>query len=873
MKLGKRACAKTFHRWRLSPLALTVGSCLFSGNVIAEEYFNPAFLTDGRGRVADLSGFEDGNVQAAGVYRVDIFLNNDFISSHDVDFRSLRSVGAQETSDDGTGLVACLSPKSLTDMGMELNLPEEKKQSESGQCTDISSLIEGAKASFDFAHQRLDLSVPQVALKNVARGYIPPEKWDEGISALLMNYTFTGSSSKDNGSSNNSQFLGLNGGINVGPWRLRDYSTFSRNTNSGTAASQWDHVSSFIERAIIPLKGELTIGDSYTTGDVFDSVSFRGVQIASDDNMLPDSLKGFAPTVRGIAKSNAQVTIKQNNYVLYQTYVAPGAFAIDDLFPTSSSGDLTVEIKEKDGSLTTYTVPYSAVPLLQREGRIKYALTVANYRTSNDQQEQSPFGQGTIIWGAPHGLTLYGGTQISQRYRSQAVGAGINMGGWGAVSADITHAKSTLIDDSQHSGHSLRLLYAKSLNDLGTNFQLLGYRYSTSGYYTFEDTTYQSMSGYKNDPEESEDNDRPRWFDYYNLYYTKRGKIQVNISQQLGKTGSMYLNGSQQTYWHTDSKDTLVQLGYNTTWHDINIGVSYSYSKTYGQPEADKVMALNVSLPLNKWLTPEGTARRNSTYATMSMSKDNHGSVTQNAGISGTLLEGNNLTYSVQQGYVNQGSGYSGSVGLSHQGGYGNSNMGYNVSGKGESRQLTYGIAGGVVAHRHGITFSQPLGDTNVLIEAPGAKQVKIQNATGVSTDWRGYAVVPFATTYRKNRIALDTTTLSDKVDLDGAVVDVVPTKGALVSASFKARVGIRALLTLKHNDIAIPFGSTVSRDDDGSAGIAGDGGQVYLSGLATKGTLSARWGDGSDQRCSVNYQLPESAENAVVTQLTLNCR
>lgn len=115
--------------------------------------------------------------------------------------------------------------------------------------------------------------------------------------------------------------------------------------------------------------------------------------------MLPDSLKGFAPTVRGIAKSNAQVTIKQNNYVLYQTYVAPGAFAIDDLFPTSSSGDLTVEIKEKDGSLTTYTVPYSAVPLLQREGRIKYALTVANYRTSNDQQEQSPFGQGTIIWG------------------------------------------------------------------------------------------------------------------------------------------------------------------------------------------------------------------------------------------------------------------------------------------------------------------------------------------------------------------------------------------------------------------------------------------------------------------------------------------
>lgn len=61
--------------------------------------------------------------------------------------------------------------------------------------------------------------------------------------------------------------------------------------------------------------------------------------------MLPDSLKGFAPTVRGIAKSNARVTIKQNGYVIYQTYVSPGAFAINDLYPTSSSGDLQVTVK------------------------------------------------------------------------------------------------------------------------------------------------------------------------------------------------------------------------------------------------------------------------------------------------------------------------------------------------------------------------------------------------------------------------------------------------------------------------------------------------------------------------------------------------
>ncbi|MDI8751971.1 fimbria/pilus outer membrane usher protein, partial [Salmonella enterica subsp. enterica serovar Montevideo] len=41
---------------------------------------------------------------------------------------------------------------------------------------------------------------------------------------------------------------------------------------------------------------------------------------------------------------------------------------INDLYPTAASGDLTVEVKESDGSINRYNVPYSAVPILQREG-------------------------------------------------------------------------------------------------------------------------------------------------------------------------------------------------------------------------------------------------------------------------------------------------------------------------------------------------------------------------------------------------------------------------------------------------------------------------------------------------------------------------
>lgn len=79
-----------------------------------------------------------------------------------------------------------------------------------------------------------------------------------------------------------------------------------------------------LERDIIPLRSRLTLGDGYTQGDIFDGINFRGAQLASDDNMLPDSQRGFAPVIHGIARGTAQVTIKQNGYDIYNSTVPPG---------------------------------------------------------------------------------------------------------------------------------------------------------------------------------------------------------------------------------------------------------------------------------------------------------------------------------------------------------------------------------------------------------------------------------------------------------------------------------------------------------------------------------------------------------------------
>lgn len=878
--------------FRLTPIALLV--LLLPRVVLADNYFNPAFLSGDASAVADLSRFE-GDGQAPGTYRVDVYLNDNFIATRDIEFRAAgtaapapdaaapapdAAVAVHPASRDGTGLTPCLTVKSLDTMGVNIQAFPALKGLKPETCIDITQVIPDAATTLNFEQLRLDISVPQAAMNNRARGYIPPEQWDEGINALLLNYNFTGSESRDRSSSaggtDNNYFLGLNGGINLGPWRLRDYSTWSYSHTAQGDTHDWQHISTYVERTVKSLKGELTAGDAYTSSDVFDSLSIRGVQLASDDNMLPDSQRGFAPTVRGIAHSNAQVTIKQNGYTIYQSYVQPGAFEINDLFPTSSSGDLTVEVKESDGSVSSYVVPYSAVPVLQREGRVKYAVSAGKFRSNGDQQDDVSLAQGTLIWGLSHGVTGYGGTQWSEHYRALALGLGVNMGDYGALSMDVTQARSELADDSVHHGQSLRFLYAKSLNDLGTNIQLLGYRYSTKGFYTLEDTTYRHMDGYTVDTQDGPVDVKPDLSDYYNLYYNKRGKAQINLSQQIGEQGSVFVTASRQSYWNTDETESLLQLGYNGNLDGVSYSLSYNYSKSPGLDKGDNIFSLSLSLPLGRWLSPTGgdsTQRTNNAYATYSASTDTHGNMTQNAGLSGTLLSDNNLSYTVQQGYQNHGSGASGTASLAYDGTYGQANIGYNYSGNGDYQQVNYGLSGGLVAHRHGITLSQPLGDTNVLIAAPGAAGVGVESNDGVRTDWRGYAVVPYATTYRRNRMALDTGSLPDDVDIDDAVASVVPTKGALVEAQFKASVGLRALITLLHNGKPVPFGATVSRSDAGSSSIVGDEGQVYLSGLDPAGSLTAQWGEGAGQRCTVQYRLPAKNDSQPVSRLKGVCQ
>ncbi|WP_407438861.1 fimbria/pilus outer membrane usher protein [Lelliottia sp.] len=844
--MSKVMQSRSFKPARLACLIALALPCMLSA-AHAREYFNPALLEvdNPASKGVDLSTFEDGS-QAPGKYRVDIVINDQIIDTRELEFKAEKNASGEEK------LQPCLSVGLLQSFGIKTSLfPDLGKD---GECARLAA-IPDASAKFLFNAQKLVLSIPQAALSPQARGYVAPELWDEGINALLLNYSLSGDNTharNGNGSDSDSQYANLRPGVNIGPWRIRNYTTWNRD-NDGQ--DKWDTVYTYAQRNIIALKSQLTLGDSSSPSDVFDSIPFRGGQLASDDEMLPDSLKGYAPVVRGIARTNAQVVIRQNGYVIYQSYVAPGAFEITDMFPTGGSGDLNVTVKEADGSEQNFIVPYASVPVLQREGRLKYSITGGQYRSYNSSVDKTSLAQATAIYGLPRGFTVYGGLQEASKYQSLAMGLGKNMGDIGAVSADVTQAWSTPEDQNKESGQSWRVRYSKNFTDTGTNFSIAGYRYSTAGYYSMQEVldTYGEDTSTQN---------------------RRRNRAELTISQTLGaKLGALTASAVREDYWQQDKSMESYGVSYNNSWHGVSYGLNYTYSKnsdaggTSGGKiyDNDQIFAMNVSIPLDRFLS--------NTWANYSLNTSKQGNTTHTVGMSGTALQGNALSWNVQEGYGTDDIGNTGNANADYRGTYGEMTAGYSYDKN--SDRMNYGLSGGILAHSDGITLAQPFGETIALVKAPGAKGVGVANQTGVNTDYRGYTVVGNVSPYRKNDLALDTATLPDNVELDLTTKTVVPTRGAVVRADYNTNLGDRVLLTLlRKGNIVVPFGSVVSinKSQQSSAFIVGESGVVYMSGLKDGDDITASWGKSPDEQCSVVYKPNRTNIVAGIIQYTAIC-
>ncbi|HGG8988623.1 TPA: FimD/PapC N-terminal domain-containing protein, partial [Enterobacter asburiae] len=244
--------------------------------------FNDQFLLNGSTNI-DINRFAHGNPVLPGTYRTKINLNGKLKSTVDVTFK-----------DNGTPRATpCITKQLLAQSGVDISkLPEASEDDAS--CIDIKKSFSGASVSYDSGKQALDFNFPQIYVLKLPAGYVDPSLWDNGIPAALISYDMNGWRSENSGNVSESAYMGLRYGLNMGPWRLRSRGNFNWDKDSGTKYSSQDI---YLQRDITPLSAQFVIGDSYTRGDAFNSLSLRGTRMYSDDRMLPMGSTGYAPAI------------------------------------------------------------------------------------------------------------------------------------------------------------------------------------------------------------------------------------------------------------------------------------------------------------------------------------------------------------------------------------------------------------------------------------------------------------------------------------------------------------------------------------------------------------------------------------------------
>ncbi len=85
---------------RFARLTFALGLATAVFPVDAEYYFNPRFLSNDLAESVDLSAFTKGREAPPGTYRVDIYLNDEFMTSRDITFIA---------DDNNADLIPCLS--------------------------------------------------------------------------------------------------------------------------------------------------------------------------------------------------------------------------------------------------------------------------------------------------------------------------------------------------------------------------------------------------------------------------------------------------------------------------------------------------------------------------------------------------------------------------------------------------------------------------------------------------------------------------------------------------------------------------------------------------------------------------------------------
>lgn len=672
-----------------------------------------------------------------------IILNNDYKGSISLPFRDQQP---------------CLKRPLMEEWGVVASLLDRLVWDKRGCMTPQSAKQNQLQYWYRPDANLLTLLFPESAI-NAQQNGISTSRWDNGIPALFVNYRLDVDNQRARtrwDTPGTDATLKLDNGLNVGPWRLRYSNVFWRE-RTGQHGSYSDSVT--LWRSITKMRSRLSLGDGNTSSNLFDSFSYRGISLGSDQAMFPDRWRPWTPWINGYARSEAEVTIHQNGQRVYRIHVPPGPFTIRDFYPPDTQGNLELTIQESDGTERTRLLPYSIMPNLVQHGFFSYELAAGRYKPYHGiEMETDRFWQSTLSWGLAPRLTLFGGLQQGERYVSSVVGAGGNMGNWGALSLDVSRAHYTQAQKTS-SGSVWRVRYAKAFLSAQTSLNArLQWYPDDSQYRTFSEKI--SRAGILKYGVDDATTQR-----------AMQGLVEVN--QNIGEDSSMSLSWSWTKGRNGTGSRQSLGMSLDYSWENLDVNLYGGYQRYPGGP-GDTTLGINFSVPLNL-----GGHTANVGYVSELAS---HANNSHGVNVYGSALNDNSLRYDLTAKHEVHGNDtLDASLGWQHNAGEINASL----VGSNNQRDLHADASGSLVLFDGGLALGQTLGGTSALVEVPDVPGVGFYNQFGVTTNRDGRLLVSYMTPWRVNRVTVDTYSQPEGRSFPVDELETVPTDGAIIYLRF----------------------------------------------------------------------------------------
>lgn len=783
--------------------------------------------------VIDLSGFEKGNHIPDGRYLLDLYFNQEYIKTENFNIISNK---------------ACINKKTLISLPLSekgvLKYQKTLSKEKNHDCFNLSK-VEFTDIKVDIGKAKIEILVPQEYLsEEYKNGFVNPKLWDDGIPGLFVDYHANYYTIKQNSDSDWNDSLTTYGTLGANFKALRLRSQFQKtDDDNGEFTSYYGYV------PIREIKSKFTFGNNQFNSSIYDSFRMVGVNLQSDDKMLPSNLRGYSPTISGTVESNAVITITQQGRVLKVVNVNPGPYVIDNLSQTNQ-GDIDVEVKQANGKVQKFQLSGAEVQYLTRPGHIRYSLS-AGAPDSKNYDYTPGFVSAESSYGLNNTVSIFTGSLLSSEYQSYTLGSGVNLNQYGALSFDVSLSQAKLEDEDKATGTSYGFSYNNTLTDFGLGLRVAGYRFSQKRFYEFDEYLHSY--------------DEYTTANIYSANNNKKDEKYITLSQRIGDA-SLFFSYSSRNYWddrrYSDRYDITASKPFSINgltfylnaniYHSVDSSVNYTYENGIGSYKSvnEDGWGIGISIPLG-----------NGNTVSMQTKMNNH-KYSQNIAYAGRDdIRDANYRLSFDE-YEGQSIGASGTY---------NRNFSYVSTSLGGSyqtndyKQLNASASGTVLLTGNGLAYSNlNAGDTRLLIDTH-VPDVTIQGTGKQSSNMFGLAIVNGITPYQKSWNTIDYKSLPENIEVLDSIKSTVLTEGAIGYQTIRARQGINFLAKL-FSVKPIPFGASVfDLETNEEIGIVGSNQTVYLSGISNKSSLNVTWGNNS---CKISINEEKLNKNTNIHPL-----